>query len=69
MRCAGHGLLRLKGNSTKADFKAALNMELSDGWVITENNSNFDPSARGAHTHHIALVDGRGHGRFRLEDI
>lgn len=49
--------LKLKGNSTKADFRAALNMELSDGWVITENNSNFDPSARGAHTHHIALVD------------
>jgi len=50
--------LRLKEDSSKADFSAALNMELSDGWVITENNSNFDPNARGAHTHHVTLVDG-----------
>jgi len=50
--------LKLKRDSGKADFSAALNMELSDGWVITENNSNFDPSARGAHTHHVTLVDG-----------
>jgi hypothetical protein len=50
--------LKLKRDSGKADFSAALNMELSDGWVITENNSNFDPTARGAHTHHITLVDG-----------
>ncbi|MGP0099300.1 MAG: hypothetical protein ACLPHI_19855 [Terriglobales bacterium] len=50
--------LKLKGNSGKADFSAALNMELSDGWVITENSSNFDPAARGAHTHHITLCDG-----------
>jgi hypothetical protein len=32
-------------------------MELSDGWVITENEGNFDPAARGAHTHHITLCD------------
>jgi hypothetical protein len=50
--------LKLEGNSGKARFSAALNMELSDGWVITENNGNFDPNARGAHTHHITLVDG-----------
>ncbi len=50
--------LKLKGNSGKADFSAALNMELSDGWVITENSSYFDPTARGAHTHHITLCDG-----------
>jgi hypothetical protein len=50
--------LKLKGDSGTADFSAALNMELSDGWVITENNSNFDPNARGAHTHHVTLVDG-----------
>ena len=36
--------------SGKASFTAALNMELSDGWVLTENNGNFDPNARGAHT-------------------
>jgi hypothetical protein len=50
--------LKLKGDSGKADFSAELTMELSDGWVLTENNKNFDPSARGAHTHHITLVDG-----------
>ena len=49
--------MKLKGNSTKADFSAELNMELSDGWVITENANNFDPAARGAHTHHVTLVD------------
>lgn len=49
--------LRIRKDSGKADFYAALNMELSDGWVITENASNFDPAARGAHTHHIALCD------------
>ena len=43
--------------SGKATFTAALNMELSDGWVLTENNGNFDPNARGAHTHHIVLAD------------
>jgi hypothetical protein len=41
----------------KADFSAELNMELSDGWVLTKNSGNFDPNARGAHTHHITLVD------------
>jgi hypothetical protein len=50
--------LKVKGDSAKADFSAALNMELSDGWVITQNNSNFDPNARGAHTHHVTLIDG-----------
>jgi hypothetical protein len=42
----------------KADFYAALNMELSDGWVMTKNNMNFDPNMRGAHTHHITVVGG-----------
>ena len=41
----------------KASFTAALNMELSDGWVLTENNGNFDPNGRGAHTHHVTLVN------------
>jgi hypothetical protein len=50
--------LKVKGDSGKADFSAALNMELSDGWVLTKNMGNFDPNARGAHTHHITLVDG-----------
>jgi len=50
--------LKLKWDSRKADFSAAVNMELSDGWVMTENNGNFDPNARGAHTHHVTVVDG-----------
>ena len=43
--------------SSKASFTAALNMELSDGWVLTENNGIFDPNARGAHTHHLTLAN------------
>lgn len=50
--------LELKGRSGKANFSAALNMELSDGWVLTKNNGDFDPNARGAHTHHVTLVNG-----------
>jgi hypothetical protein len=48
--------LTSKGNS-KADFSTELNMEESDGWCITQNGSNFDPAARGAHTHHISLAN------------
>jgi hypothetical protein len=53
--------LKLKDDGTKADFSAALNMEFSDGWVLTPTggNGNFDPAARGAHTHHISVVDGQ----------
>jgi hypothetical protein len=47
--------LQLQGNSGKADFSATLNMVLSDGWVLTLGGGNFDPSGRGAHTHHITL--------------
>jgi hypothetical protein len=50
--------LKLKGDSGKANFSAALNMELSDGWVLTMNKADFDPNARGAHTHHITLING-----------
>ncbi len=46
----------LTGNS-HANFFAAVNMELSDGWVLSQNGGNFDPAARGAHTHHITLVN------------
>ena len=52
----GPWTLRLKADGSKANFSAALNMELSDGWVLTKNMGNFDPMARGAHTHHITLV-------------
>jgi hypothetical protein len=50
--------LTWKYESGKADFYAAVNMELSDGWVMTKNNMNFDPNMRGAHTHHITVVGG-----------
>ena len=46
---------------SKADFSAALNMEFSDGWVLTHDPThppNFDLATWGAHTHHITLVDG-----------
>ncbi len=49
--------LTLKG-ATTANFSTDLNMEESDGWCMTQNGSNFDPAARGAHTHHITLVNG-----------
>jgi hypothetical protein len=49
--------LTLKRDGRTADFSAALNMVLSDGWVLTKGDMNFDPTARGAHTHHITLVD------------
>lgn len=49
--------LQLKGSSGKADFFAALNMVLSDGWVLTLGDGNFDPNGRGAHTHHITMVN------------
>jgi hypothetical protein len=47
--------LQLQGNSGKADFSATLNMVLSDGWVLTLGDGNFDPGVRNAHTHHITV--------------
>jgi hypothetical protein len=52
----GPWTLKLK-DSGKAEFYAALNMELSDGWVLSENKGDFDPTMRDSHTHHITLVD------------
>jgi hypothetical protein len=49
--------LTLKRGGRKAEFSAALNMEFSDGWVLTTGKMNFDPTTRGAHTHHITLGD------------
>ena len=48
--------LTLKGASA-ANFSTDINMEESDGWCMTQNGSNFDPAARGAHTHHVTLVN------------
>jgi hypothetical protein len=53
----GPWYLKLKCASGKADFSAALNMEFSDGWVLSKNSGDFDPTKRMAHTHHITLVD------------
>src|SRR5580698_635088 len=42
-----------------AEFSAAVDMELSDGWALTTNKNSptpFDPSARNAHTHHITMT-------------
>ena len=50
--------LKLNRNTGKADFSAAVNMGLSDGWVLTVNKDSaapFDPKARNAHTHHITM--------------
>jgi len=44
-------------DAPKANFSAALNMDLSDGWVLTKNNGQFEPHSRDIHTHHITLVD------------
>jgi hypothetical protein len=44
--------------NSHANFFAGLNMELSDGWVLTLNGGNFDPASRGAHTHHISVLNG-----------
>jgi hypothetical protein len=44
--------------NSHANFFAAVNMGLTDGWALTLNGGNFDPAARGAHTHHITLLNG-----------
>lgn len=60
----GHWTLKVKGDSGKADFSAALTMERSDQGVATQPTNpngpaNFDdPTKRNAHTHHITLTDG-----------
>lgn len=48
--------LKLSKDGTKAEFSAALNMEFSDGWVLSQPTKNFDPTLRNAHTHHITLT-------------
>lgn len=53
----GPWTLTVDTSSERADFSAAVNMELSDGWALTLNKGDFDPKDRNAHTHHITLVD------------
>ena len=58
MRSEAQWSLSPKRDATKADFSAALDMELTEGWALTKNGGNLDPRhTRGAHTHHITLVD------------
>jgi hypothetical protein len=54
----GDWSLKVKGDSGKADFSAALTMVRSDYWVLTFGADPEDPSLRRPHTHHITLVDG-----------
>lgn len=45
--------LKVNGDSSKADFSAALNMEHSDLWMISNNTT--DTTLRDPHTHHITM--------------
>jgi hypothetical protein len=49
--------LKLKGDSTKADFSAALNMEHSDLWMVSAGTT--DTTLRDPHTHHITMKGAR----------
>jgi hypothetical protein len=58
----GTWLLKLKGDSGKADFFADMTMEHPDSWVAGNPGPttapNIDnPAARMPHTHHIAMTD------------
>jgi hypothetical protein len=55
--------LKLNREGTKGEFSAAVNMVLSDGWVLTNSGANgngvppnFDPAGRNAHTHNITMT-------------
>jgi hypothetical protein len=50
--------LRIKGDSGKADFSAAVAMVRSDLWVVLTSADPADTEARNPHTHHITLEDG-----------
>jgi hypothetical protein len=57
-----HGVWRLDLNrrSGTADFSAALTMENSDYWLLTNSDPPADPdspASRTPHTHHVALKD------------
>jgi hypothetical protein len=45
--------LKLKKDGTKADFSAELNMEFSDGWVLSVNKGNFDPTISSNRYRHV----------------
>jgi len=53
----GAWTLNVKGNSGKADFRAALSMERGDYWFVGHGNPD-DPVGRNTHTHHISINDG-----------
>ena len=54
--------LKLKGDSGKADFSAAMTMEHPDSWIAlnpgSPSNPNVNnPGTRSPHTHHITMLD------------
>ncbi|HTK29057.1 MAG TPA: hypothetical protein VL309_05875 [Vicinamibacterales bacterium] len=50
--------LDIKGDSGKADFTAALDMERADFFFVNPGGNPNDLTVRNAHTHHIAMADG-----------
>jgi hypothetical protein len=54
----GHWSLKINGESGKANFEAALDMERSDMGVTLTNGDPNNPASRNAHTHHLSVVDG-----------
>ncbi len=54
----GSWTAQAKGESGKADFFASLTMLRSDLWVQLTQADPTNPALRGAHTHHVGLIDG-----------
>lgn len=54
---AGNWSLKLKGQSGKVDFAAALGMVRSDLWVLNTAADADNPAARAPHTHHVQVTD------------
>jgi hypothetical protein len=53
----GQWSLKIKGESGKADFSAALDMERSDLGVTLTGGDPNNPASRNAHTHHVLVSD------------
>jgi hypothetical protein len=54
----GEWSVHAKGASGKADFFLSLTMLRSDLWVLLTGADPTNPALRGAHTHHVGLIDG-----------
>ena len=53
----GQWSLKINGESGKADFSAALDMERSDMGVTLTGGDPNNPASRNAHTHHVFVYD------------